>query len=91
MPATLTHVALHVRDLDACIDFYRSYAGMRIVHDRSAHDKRIVWLAAPGQERDFILVVFPGGPGRNQLDTDFSHLGFASKGEGATHASAIIR
>ena len=32
MAAALTHVALHVRDLDACIAFYRSYAGMTIVH-----------------------------------------------------------
>ncbi|WP_159691134.1 VOC family protein [Cognatazoarcus halotolerans] len=88
MTAALTHVALHVRDLDACIGFYRDYAGMTIVHDRSAHDKRIVWLAAPGQERDFILVVFPGGPGRNQLDTDFSHLGFALESRDAVDAVA---
>lgn len=27
MPPALTHIALHVPDLDACIDFYREFWG----------------------------------------------------------------
>ena len=79
MPANLTHLALHVRDLDACVAFYRRFCGLRVVHERTAESdsKRIVWLAEPGRERDFILVLIPGGPGRDQAERDFSHLGFA--------------
>lgn len=77
MPPAFTHLALHVNDLDACIDFYTSYAGMHITHDRSNDGKRIVWLAEPGKEQEFIVVLIPGGPGRNQHHADFSHLGFA--------------
>lgn len=77
MPISLTHIALHVRDLDACVSFYESYAGLIIVHRRETHGKRVVWLAQPGRESEFILVLLPGGPGRNQAAEDFSHLGFA--------------
>jgi catechol 2,3-dioxygenase-like lactoylglutathione lyase family enzyme len=77
MPITLTHIALHVRDLEACVQFYGRYAGLRRIHERESNGKRIVWLAEPGRELDFILVILPGGPGRNQDSADFSHLGFA--------------
>jgi len=77
MQPSLTHIAMHVRDLDACIDFYKDYAGMTVIHDRQAGEKRIVWLAEPGREKSFILVLIPGGPGRDQAEGDFSHLGFA--------------
>ena len=75
---SLTHLALHVSDLDASIAFYERYAGMRIVHDRAAKAQRVVWLAEPGREEDFIIVLISGGPNREQAGNDFSHLGFAA-------------
>lgn len=81
MASTMTHIALHVRDSDACIAFYRDFCGMRVVHERAKggglDGERIVWMAEPGREKEFILVFIPGGPGRDQRDGDFSHLGFA--------------
>ena len=74
---SLTHLALHVKVLDACIKFYQSYCEMQVIHQRTSHDQQVVWLAEEGREKDFILVVFPGGPGRDQSEKDFSHLGFA--------------
>lgn len=50
---------------------------MMIAHDRLDRGKRIVWLAEQGKQDEFILVFIPGGPGRNQREDDFSHLGFA--------------
>ena len=73
----LTHIALHVQDLDASVDFYRDYCGLQIVHDRLDHGKHIVWMAEAGREQDFVLVIIPGGPGRNQPSNDYSHFGFA--------------
>ena len=86
MKTSLTHIALHVCDQEACINFYESYAGLRLIHDRHAGGKRVVWLAEQGRETTFILVLMPGGPGREQLSEDFSHLGFAV----ATHADVDI-
>ncbi|AMO67594.1 putative ring-cleaving dioxygenase [gamma proteobacterium BDW918] len=78
MSAVLTHLALHVRDIEACIAFYQDYAGLKLIHQRdNKAGGEVVWLAEAGREQEFILVLLPGGPGRNQLDSDFSHLGFA--------------
>jgi len=77
MRAALTHVALHVQDLEACVAFYRAWAGMEEVHARDTDGTRIVWLAAPSQRESFVMVLLPGGPGHEQAPGDFSHLGFA--------------
>ena len=74
MSISLTHLALHVRDLDACVEFYQSYAGMRFVHQRISDGNRIVWLAEPSKESEFVLVILPGGPGRNQSSSDYSRI-----------------
>ena len=88
MHPTLTHIALHVRDLDACISFYREFCDMDIVHERSNDGQRIVWLAEPGKEHEFIFVLIPGGPGRDQPRNDFSHFGFALESRAAVDAIA---
>jgi catechol 2,3-dioxygenase-like lactoylglutathione lyase family enzyme len=88
MKPSLTHLALHVRDLDACIDFYASYAQMQIARDRTNNGYRVVWLAEDGREKDFILVFLPGGPGRNQTERDLSHLGFALESRAKVDAIA---
>jgi catechol 2,3-dioxygenase-like lactoylglutathione lyase family enzyme len=86
--AAFTHLAMHVRDLEACVDFYETYAEMRLTHDRVNDGKRVVWLAEPGKEKDFIVVLIPGGPGREQVPTDYSHLGFALDSKEADDAIA---
>ncbi|WP_114326342.1 VOC family protein [Candidatus Colwellia aromaticivorans] len=75
--ACFTHIALHVQDVDKCVDFYQQYAGLILVRERQVNGKHIIWLAEPGKESCFIFVILPGGPGHQQADNDFSHLGFA--------------
>ncbi|MGF1607852.1 MAG: VOC family protein [Kiloniellales bacterium] len=95
MTPNLTHLALHVRDLEACIAFYREFCGMTVVHQRAESGKdgsggggRIVWVAEPGREREFIFVLLPGGPGRDQAEGDYSHFGFALDSKAAVDAVA---
>ena len=90
MAASLTHIALHVRDLEACVEFYETFCGLRVVHERTKDrsDDRIVWMAEPGREKDFVYVLLPGGPGRDQQDRDFSHAGFALESREAVDAIA---
>jgi catechol 2,3-dioxygenase-like lactoylglutathione lyase family enzyme len=92
MTPTLTHLALHVRDLAACVAFYRDFCGMSCVHERAdgegGEGGRVVWLAEPGRETEFILVVLAGGPGRDQGERDFSHFGFALESRAAVDAIA---
>lgn len=89
MTASLTHIALHVQDLDRCVEFYRDYCGLEVVRERRGGDgKRIVWLAEPGRAAEFIFVLLPGGPGRRQAERDFSHFGFAVASRRAVDAIA---
>ncbi len=89
---TLTHVALHVRDLEACVAFYRDYCGLIPVHERAdssgGKGGQVVWLAEPGRETEFILVILAGGPGRDQGEEDYSHFGFALESRAAVDAVA---
>jgi catechol 2,3-dioxygenase-like lactoylglutathione lyase family enzyme len=79
MQPTMTHVALHVRDLDACIVFYAEYCGMQVVHERTGEspDQRVVWIAEPDRKNEFIFVLIAGGPDASPRDDGFSHFGFA--------------
>lgn len=77
MRPTLTHLALHVPDPDACVEFYRRFCGMQVIHERAGKGARIVWMAEPGREHEFIFVIMPGGTQRDLAADDYSHFGFA--------------
>ncbi|MFP6847190.1 MAG: VOC family protein [Pseudomonas sp.] len=77
MRPTLTHVALHVPDLDACVAFYQQFCAMQVIHQRAGKGAEIVWMAEPGKEHSFIFVIMPGGQDRQLAADDYSHFGFA--------------
>jgi catechol 2,3-dioxygenase-like lactoylglutathione lyase family enzyme len=76
MTPAFTHCALNVADLDESIAFYQRYCGMKIVREHGQGDKRVVWLASPGAEGSFVLVLLGGGPKRDQDEDDMTHYGF---------------
>lgn len=90
MSSKLTHVALHVRDVEVSRAFYEDYCGLSVVHERPSHggDSTIYWMAGEGQERDFVIVILPGGSRPAQSSGDFSHLGIALDSEAAVEAIA---
>ncbi|MDP6980804.1 MAG: VOC family protein [Myxococcota bacterium] len=89
MNAALTHVALHVHEFQACIDFYRDYCGMHVCHSRGDDHSNVVWLAEPGRENEFIIVVIDGGKAAAvQAEDDFGHLGFALESKARVDALA---
>lgn len=88
MRPTLTHLALHVPDLDACIRFYSAFCGMQVFHERAGKGSRIVWMAEPGKERTFIFVIMPGGMDRALAANDYSHFGFALSSRDEVNAIA---
>jgi catechol 2,3-dioxygenase-like lactoylglutathione lyase family enzyme len=61
---------------------------MQVVHERLDAGQRVVWMAEPGREHAFILVMVPGGAARQQSATDYSHLGFALDSRAAVDAVA---
>ncbi len=89
MRPVLTHIALHVRDLAGCVAFYRDFCGLAVVHERGEPgDPHAVWLAEQGRETEFVIVLLPGGPGRDQGTGDLSHFGFALDSRAAIDAVA---
>jgi catechol 2,3-dioxygenase-like lactoylglutathione lyase family enzyme len=74
---TLTHLALHVSDPEACAVFYSELCGMAEVHRRGSGDHTTLWLAEEGREREFVIVLIGGGARQDQAPNDYSHLGFA--------------
>ncbi|GGO78674.1 hypothetical protein GCM10011348_11180 [Marinobacterium nitratireducens] len=79
MPVTprITHIALHVSDIDACIAFYRDFCGMAVIHERHSAHQTIAWMAEPDRETDFIFVLMNGGRDLDLPDNDYRHFGFA--------------
>ena len=79
MRPVLTHVALHVRDLQASLEFYSNVCELRCIHRRGEPTQpgAVAWLAEAGREHELILVLIAGGPARTVCADDFSHLGFA--------------
>lgn len=77
MVPRLTHIALHVDDIDACVEFYRRYCQMQVCHRRRKHDKQIVWMAEPGQESVFVFVIMSHGHQVALPADDYRHIGFA--------------
>ena len=73
----MTHIALHVKDIQKSLDFYSRYCGLKVVHDRADNEKRVLWMGEEGKEKDFILVFIAGGKSIQQRGDDYSHLGFA--------------
>jgi len=88
MSPALTHLALHVPDLDACVAFYENFCDMRVIHQRAGKGSRIVWMAEAGKEHEFIFVLMPGGAARNLAADDYSHFGFALDSREAVDAIA---
>jgi lactoylglutathione lyase len=77
MKPAFTHCALHVRDLDPSLAFYRSYCGLEVVKEHGEGAGRTVWLASPGEAENFVLVLLGGGAARKQDQDDMTHYGFA--------------
>ena len=79
MHPVLTHIALHVRDVEASAAFYREFCGLVETRSRpdAAKGGRVVWLAEPGRDGEFVFVLIPAGPPRERHPRDYGHLGFA--------------
>ena len=75
--ARMTHVAVRTTDMEASIDFYRRYAGLGIVQDRTDEGIRVVWVSHRPADPDFVIVLMsmPHEVLREPGATD--HFGFA--------------
>ena len=55
--ATLTHIALHVRNIAACEAFYTDFCGLRSIHERRDPDVDHAlsgWLSLGAKQSSFM-------------------------------------
>lgn len=73
-----THVAFMVRDLEKSMDFYRRYAGMKVIHTREPDvpaARKVAWLS--DHTRPFALVLVQADDVSDTPLGKFGHLGIA--------------
>jgi catechol 2,3-dioxygenase-like lactoylglutathione lyase family enzyme len=77
MSAKCTHVAIHSRDVESSVAFYRRYCDVVEVHRRVEHGTTVVWLGERGREREFVIVLI-GVPHEDAVEpAPMAHLGYA--------------
>jgi catechol 2,3-dioxygenase-like lactoylglutathione lyase family enzyme len=77
MAPTLTHVAIHSRDIVRSVDFYQRYCGLIEVHRRDDGSVTVVWLAEPERPDAFVIVLI-GVAHEDQVEpAPMAHLGYA--------------
>lgn len=86
MKPLLTHVAFAARDVERTVAFYRDQVRLHVVHERSDHGGRVVWLSDRAEAPTFVLVFFQQAvdPGPSTLQ----HLGFAVESRQEVDAAA---
>ena len=78
MSFSLTHIALHVDDVEACISFYHRYAGMRVASDQERGGRRMVLLSFNGRESGFVIQLIGGGEDTEVSIEKEQHIGIAA-------------
>ena len=76
--AQMTHIALHVQDVEKSKAFYAKWAGMNEVHSHGDYlqGTKTVWMASPGQGDDFVIVLVPGANDNKQAE-GMRHIGLS--------------
>ena len=89
MRPVLTHIALQVASLERTLEFYCSFCGLEVVHERKTETGGVVWLGHPDTSDQFIFVIIQSQHHRPpQHERDYSHLGFALESRAAVDAIA---
>jgi len=58
----LTHVALHVNDVEASVQFYKRYADLKDIHVRGSGESRVGWISDLKRPFGLVLIQRRGGP-----------------------------
>ena len=90
MAATCTHLAIHARNVERSVAFYRRFAGLAEVHRREDGDVTVVWLGERGRERAFVIVLL-GMPHADPVAPQpIAHIGYAVDQRGEVDRIAAL-
>lgn len=78
MKSIFTHCALHVKDLEKSVAFYKEFCGLTVVQEHGdGPNDHAVWMTESDRMSDYVFVLLLGGQGHHQPKTDLTHFGFA--------------
>lgn len=63
----LTHIALHVSDVEASVKFYQKYAGLHDIHSRGDGQSSVGWISDLKRPFGLVLLKRRGGPVRRWI------------------------
>jgi catechol 2,3-dioxygenase-like lactoylglutathione lyase family enzyme len=82
MPPIFTHVAIHARDIEKSVAFYRTYARLVEVHRRNDGGTTVVWLGEKGSEHRFVIVLIEAQHADPVSPPPMAHIGYAVESRG---------
>ncbi len=77
MAPRMTHICLHVSELDDCVRFYQRYCEMDVIDDRSQGGVGSVYMSENGRDKQIVLQLKSGGENLELKDSDERHFGFS--------------
>ena len=76
MKPRLTHICLHVNNLQACIEFYQKYCRLEVIEDRTSEGKGSVYMTAPDSQSPMMIQLMLGGETLQIDQQSERHFGF---------------
>ena len=77
MKPRLTHICLHVEDIQSCVRFYQRYCQLEVVSDRSDAGKGSIYMAESNHQNELVIQFMSGGRSLALVKEDEQHFGFA--------------
>ena len=75
MQPKMTHLCLHVENLQDCVAFYRKYCQLEVIEDYSEAGEGSIYLSEPGRH-DMVFQMKSGGRNHKLADDEERHFGF---------------
>ncbi len=70
MPPKMTHICLHVKELDVCVRFYQRYCNMDVNHERTEGGEGSVYMSEAGRQTEIVFQFKSGGDNLPLADDD---------------------
>ena len=86
----MTHLCLHVDNLEDCVHFYCQYCGMEVLADRTDNGEGSIYLGADVSDAEPVFQLKSGGNSQKLIDSEERHFGFAVESRAAVDAIATM-
>ncbi len=77
MQPRITHLCLHVENLEDCVRFYRQYCHMEVIEDHSDGGVGSVYMSEAAKQNELVFQFKSGGATLTLNEDDERHFGFA--------------